>query len=83
MIQTLLVTFLLALMARPIAIAYHRSHYRKKQIITIFAGSFVLSMVLIMIPATNDIGGWLWLVGWLIALILSFTKSKAAKSVKL
>lgn len=80
MIQTLLVTFFLALMALPIAIAYHRQHYRRKQIIAIFAGSFVLSIVLVMFPVTKEIGGWLWLVGWLIALILSFTKNKTIKN---
>ena len=37
--QTLLVIFLLALIVLPIIIAYHRQHYRKKQIIAIFAGS--------------------------------------------
>lgn len=53
----------------------------KKQIIYIFAGSFVLSIVLIMFPDTKDIGGWLWTVGWLMALILIFTKNKPIKSL--
>ncbi len=82
MMQTALTLLFLTLMALPIAIAHHRSHYRKKQIIYIFAGSFALSILLVMFPITSDIGGWLWLVGWAIALILSLTKSKPNKAVK-
>ena len=67
----LLVTIGLFLIVLPSAIAYHRNHWRRKKIYWIHAGGFVASMFLVLIPIMKDVGGWFWVVMWLIAFILS------------
>ncbi len=82
MIQTTLVIFFLFLIILPWVIAHHRKHYRKKYVIALLVGSFIISLVLVAIPPVASIGGWLWMVGWLAAFILSLTKNSPQPSAE-
>lgn len=71
--KIIIVVLLIFLVVLPAVIASYRCHFRKRLIVILLSVTFVLSIALLTLEATAEIGIWIGGLGWLALLIMSLT----------